>query len=360
MTTRTNDRGRAPGLVPKERRGPTRMSSASLVETSWLPSAQGFPLVVEPRMRSLSAVAWAEQQKCWIEDQLLATGAILFRGFHLPDRHSFRAFASAMDSELLDYVERAAPRAQVAPNVFTSTAFAPDQSIPLHHEMSYSHNWPARLWLYCEIPPDAGGATPIASERQVTKHLEPWIKSAFLDKGISYVRNYGVGVDMTWQEAFQTTDPAEVEHYCRSSATAFEWRDGDRLHTRAIRQVTVTHPRTGEELWFNHAPIFHETNLPPEVHEALRAQFDPEEMPRNAFHADGSPLDPRMLDAIRRTYQRFAVRFAWHKGDVLMLDNFLAVHGRDPFEGPRSILVAMAKLHHNPMIGLEPREPGAR
>jgi hypothetical protein len=36
------------------------------------------------------------------------------------------------------------------------------------------------------------------------------------------------------------------------------------------------------------------------------------------------------------------VLFSWRRGDLLVLDNLLAAHGRKPFEGDREILVAMA------------------
>ena len=32
------------------------------------------------------------------------------------------------------------------------------------------------------------------------------------------------------------------------------------------------------------------------------------------------------------------------KGDVILLDNMLAAHARDPFEGPRKIVVAMGEM----------------
>jgi hypothetical protein len=35
--------------------------------------------------------------------------------------------------------------------------------------------------------------------------------------------------------------------------------------------------------------------------------------------------------------------FAFQTGDVLMLDNMLAAHGREPYGGQRSVLVAMAE-----------------
>jgi alpha-ketoglutarate-dependent taurine dioxygenase len=38
------------------------------------------------------------------------------------------------------------------------------------------------------------------------------------------------------------------------------------------------------------------------------------------------------------------VAFPWQKGDILMVDNMLAAHGREPFTGPRKIMVAMAEL----------------
>jgi alpha-ketoglutarate-dependent taurine dioxygenase len=36
-----------------------------------------------------------------------------------------------------------------------------------------------------------------------------------------------------------------------------------------------------------------------------------------------------------------AISFRWERGDVLLLDNYLVAHGRNPYEGPRKILVAM-------------------
>jgi hypothetical protein len=37
------------------------------------------------------------------------------------------------------------------------------------------------------------------------------------------------------------------------------------------------------------------------------------------------------------------VIFPWQRGDILMLDNMLASHGREPFAGPRKVIVAMAE-----------------
>jgi alpha-ketoglutarate-dependent taurine dioxygenase len=162
-----------------------------------------------------------------------------------------------------------------------------------------------------------------------------------------YTRNYSERLDIPWQDVFQTTDKAKVEEYCRSAHTEFEWREGNRLRTKQVRQAVATHPKVGETVWFNHAHMFHVSNLQPAVRESLLADFKEEELPRNAYYGDGSPIESSILDEIRGIYQDEAVTFPWREGDILMLDNFLSSHGREPFVGPRSIVVAMAELFTN-------------
>jgi hypothetical protein len=216
--------------------------------------------------------------------------------------------------------------------------------------MSYSHNWPTKIWFYCVNPAELGGATPIADDREIIKRIDPKIKEKFIRKNVMYVRNYGEGVDLSWQDVFQTTDKANVEEYCHRHHTEFEWKSGNRLKTRQVRQAVVTHPKTGDTVWFNHAHMFHISNVEPATREALLAEFALEDLPRNAFYGDGSVIETSVLDVIRGVYQESAIRFTWQKGDILLLDNFLASHGRDPYVGPRKIVVAMAELFSNEVI----------
>jgi alpha-ketoglutarate-dependent taurine dioxygenase len=111
-----------------------------------------------------------------------------------------------------------------------------------------------------------------------------------------------------------------------------------------VRPATVVHPKTGDTIWFNHAHMFHTSNLEPHVRDSLLAEFQEDELPRNAFYGDGSPIESSVLEEIREVYRQASVVFPWQKGDILMLDNFLASHGRRPFVGPRRVLVGMAEL----------------
>jgi alpha-ketoglutarate-dependent taurine dioxygenase len=320
-----------------------KLGNEDLTTTSWL-DGRRFPLVVMPAIDGVSLPAWATQSRDWIEGKLLAHGAILFRGFSVDSVETFRTFAAAVSDELIDYRERAAPRIQIAERVFTSSAYPANQIIHLHHEMSYAHNWPAKVFFYCRVPAPEGGSTPIARERDVFPTLDPGVRDQFRTKGVMYVRNFGPELDLSWQEAFQTDDPQCVENYCRQSNIKFEWKGSDRLRTMQVRQGVERHPITQEQVFFNHAAIFHLSSLPAAARQSLSDTLALEDLPRNVFYGDGSPIDPAVLEGIRNRYDAQAVRFTWQPGDVLMVDNFLVAHGRDTYVGPREILVAMADL----------------
>ena len=108
---------------------------------------------------------------------------------------------------------------------------------------------------------------------------------------------------------------------------------------------SAVHPETRDVVWFNHAHMFHVSNMPASVAESLLDRLAEDELPRNAFYGDGTHIEASILEEIRAVYDEVAVSFPWRPGDVMLLDNFLASHGREPFVGPRRVLVAMAELH---------------
>ena len=72
--------------------------------------------------------------------------------------------------------------------------------------------------------------------------------------------------------------------------------------------------------------------------------FQEEDLPRNVYYGDGTPIEDSVVAEISEIYQQQAVRFQWQTGDVVLLDNMMTAHARDPFEGTRKILVAMAEI----------------
>jgi len=102
------------------------------------------------------------------------------------------------------------------------------------------------------------------------------------------------------------------------------------------------HPRTGENLWFNQAHLFHVSSLGKEIAETLISSLGEENLPRNTYYGDGSPIEPEVLDCIRAAYEQIKIKFPWQKNDLLLLDNMLFTHGREPYTGTRKVLVGMA------------------
>jgi alpha-ketoglutarate-dependent taurine dioxygenase len=158
-----------------------------------------------------------------------------------------------------------------------------------------------------------------------------------------YRRNFDARMGLDWQTAFQTDTPAGVHEYCRSHGMTYRWKPDGRLSTEHVAPAFITHPKTAEPLWFNHATFFHVTTLPPAIRQALHASYGEDDLPNNTYYGDGRPIEPDVLDTLRGIYQEAMVTFRWERGDVLMVDNLLAVHARRSYTGSRRILVAMAE-----------------
>jgi alpha-ketoglutarate-dependent taurine dioxygenase len=313
------------------------------VTLSYLRPGSPLPLIVRPAEDDLDLVEWAAANSTFIELYLLRNGAILFRDFGLATVAEFEQLIEGVSGPLLDYSYRSTPRHVVRGRIYSSTEYPAHQSIPLHNENSYTRNWPMKVSFFAQQIAERGGETPIADCRKVYDAILPEIRECFERKGLIYVRNYGTGLDLTWQEVFQTSNKAMVEDYCRRSGMEFEWIGADQLRTRQKARVIETHPRTGELVWFNQAHLFHVSRLSPEVRDWLLTAYGEQNLPRNVYFADGSPIDPAMLDEITQVYSDHSVVFPWREGDVLMLDNMLTAHGRQPFVGKRKVVVGIAE-----------------
>lgn len=316
--------------------------TASLLSTEPLVPGVRLPLLMTAReARQLSEFSAAARRGA--DEYLSIHGGVLFRGLPVASPSDFEAFVKAFTPSMISYEFGSTPRSQVHHQVYTSTEYPPHQHIPLHNEQAYTTEWPMKIWFYCGQPSEEGGYTPIADSREVFARIPARIRERFIRKQVMYVRNYGNGLDVPWQKVFNTADRATVEQFCRKNGILFEWKPDGELRTRQIAQAVATHPRTQEQVWFNQAHLFHVSNLEPAVREALLCAVSEDDLPRHAYYGDGTSIEADVLEEIRDVYRCLAVRFSWQKGDVLMLDNMLAAHGRTPFKGRRQILVAMAE-----------------
>ena len=327
-------RGAAP--VAKVRPAPVR--------ESLIAAPQPFPLLMEPNEPQLDLIEWIKNNRPLIEEKLATHAGILFRGFELDGIQGFEAFAEAIQPGLYGQYGDL-PKKEGGKNTYRSTPYPERKMILFHNESSHQDRWPRKQMFYCEQAAPVGGATPVVDCRLMYEKMPADLRDKFETKGLLYVRTFTDNLDVSWQHFFKTEDRGEVEARCRAGGIEWRWLDNNELQTRTPGPAVIRHPITGAKSFFNQVQLHHIYWLEPDVREDLLSMFGAERMPRHVYYGDGTPIEDEVMQRIGDLYEACAVRFDWQKGDAILLDNMLVAHARDPFEGPRKIVVAMGDMY---------------
>ncbi|EJM97620.1 condensation domain-containing protein, partial [Herbaspirillum sp. YR522] len=323
------------GSVPKTPVPPVRM-------TPLRPGSE-FPLLIEATSTDIDTAAWARENQPLIAELLQRHGGVLFRRFGLDTPQDFERFAEAIEPELYgNYGDL--PKKEGGKKTYRSTPYPEQQMILYHNESAHIERWPRKQWFFCELPSPVGGATPIVDCREMLQRLPAALRREFEQKQLRYVRTFTPRLDVSWQSFFQTDDRAVVEARLDAAGTGYRWLDDDTLQTSTRCPAVIVHPVTGAEVFFNQVQLHHPYCLEPEVRRDLLSMVGPDRLPRNVLFGDGSVISDATMELIGQLYEQCAVRFDWQQGDVVMLDNMLAAHARDPYQGPRKIVVAMGAM----------------
>jgi alpha-ketoglutarate-dependent taurine dioxygenase len=292
------------------------------------------------------AVSWISDHLARIRQLVRTYGAVLVRGLRTDDRASTVAAVRAVIGEAMPEREGFAPRDAFGDGVYSSSYWSADQPMCAHHELSYVATAPRLLAFACVTPPATGGITGLVDSRAVLDELPADLVARFTRYGWRLDRRYTSLVGTRWQDAFGTEDPAGVDRYCADNGVQASWQADGTLHTSQTRAAVVPHPDTGEPCWFNQIAFLNEWAIDPEVREYLVGEYGRENLPFNTFYGDGTPIDRSTVDHIRAVYRRHTVREPWQRGDVLVVDNVLMAHSRDPYTGPREIVVGLGEPFH--------------
>jgi alpha-ketoglutarate-dependent taurine dioxygenase len=342
MSAQQGSSGAMGGLRGMRRKA---VQATELVQTGFLPgNDERLPLVITPAVDNVDLAAWCASHAEDVERYLDKHGAIMFRGFPMSGAPEFEAVASTIAGELFgDYGDL--PPEESGEKIYHSTPYPNDKMILFHNESSHLPTWPMRQFFYCVIPSETGGTTPLLDSRAVYNALDPALREQFETKGLMYVRNFAEGIDVPWQDFFHTDDKAAVERTCAKAGMTCEWTELG-LRVRQLAKGVHTHPRTGERIFFNQVQLHHIACLDEETRTALRQLFADEDLPRNVYYGDGTPIPDAVMDRIGEVYEQLCVETPWQKGDLIALDNMLVAHARRPFTGERKIVVGMGKMQH--------------
>ncbi|MFF4411157.1 TauD/TfdA family dioxygenase [Streptosporangium sp. NPDC001559] len=270
-------------------------------------------------------------------------GAVHLRGLPLKGVDDFARVRDVLIPRHTPYREKATPRSDLGSGVFSSTDLPPSQPIMMHNENSYTLTFPGLLLFACLTAPEEGGATPVADCRKVLRNVPAPLAEKVRASGWLLRRGYSEHISTDWRTAFSAQDRGDVERYCADNLIGHRWQDDGNLRTSQLRPGVIRHPRSGEEVWFNHLAFWNEWSLDEELREVLVEEFGRDGLPFNTAFGDGEPLTRDDLEDLRAAYEAATVRERWRPGDLLIVDNVLTAHGRDPFRGDRRIVVAMGE-----------------
>lgn len=288
---------------------------------------------------------------------LLTYGGLLFRGFPI---HCAKDFSRVVESmrlgNFVNYIGGDSPRDKIEKNVYTSTEAPPAIHIPLHQELSFIKYSPRHIYFFCKTAPQHGGQTIIADARRIYKALNAKLKDKFIENGLTYIsRYYGYSKIMewvnkfqrshkSWIEVFETKDKQDVEKKCLDNEFKWKWLQHDWIEIQQTRPAIMEHPLTKEIVWFNQAHLY---DFNPKLLGWTRYMaaklfyYRKSTLLHEIKFANGETIPRQDLYHILDILDQHTIYFPWHSGDVLVLDNILAMHGRAPFKGARRILTAL-------------------
>lgn len=214
--------------------------------------------------------------------------------------------------------------------------------IQFHNEMAYSRRFPKYVAFAMFQPADKDGTTLVVDNVKVTQRLSEDLKRKMHALGVRYIRllHDESETDLldyfnSWQSAFCTSDPYTAMANATGPDMFADWYEGPggtrRLRHTAWAPVFVTHPVWGE-LYFTSVLNRHASWLNGHV---VFGQLPFDQRPYQCVWGDGAAFSDSELAELRETHDRAMEKVQLKKGDILVVDNLRAQHGRTPFEGKR-------------------------
>uniref|UniRef100_A0A7S2FQQ0 NADP-dependent oxidoreductase domain-containing protein n=2 Tax=Octactis speculum TaxID=3111310 RepID=A0A7S2FQQ0_9STRA len=273
-------------------------------------------------------------------------GAVLLRDFPIRSPEDFADVSEALGLESMDMGCSAAPRKNVVRDVvFTSNEAPPSEPIPFHHEMAQCAVAPHYVLFYCETPAARGGETPILLSEDVADFVTDRNPSFALDLqryGVRYRRlmpeetDASSALGRSWKSTLGVLTQAEAEAKLREPDSGFShwtWRSGGTLETITDAMPGIAKdPRTGRSLFFN------------SIIAAYTGWVDCRNKPKESVilgDPEGTPMDDAIMCDVAAFMATRRVCFPWQTGDILLIDNRVAMHSRESFLPPRRTLASL-------------------
>jgi alpha-ketoglutarate-dependent taurine dioxygenase len=232
-----------------------------------------------------------------------------------------------------------------------------------HNESPQVPHAPEYIFFYSHKAPTKGGETPISSSLELFQRAKeelPEFVSELTEKGILSRVTYKVDRQYTGgstlkqafgKEVLDTDDEAtkkakieaQIARYGRGKHTTYEWNDSDGSivlthHLPSVR----TQPSTGLPTLFTGLASYWKNKT---VNKGGRVNVTQQ------LYGDGTPIPDEYLEKLAQITDEIRVLHKWQRGDVLVYDNIISQHGRQPWEGEQEDRVVLASLFDGEVPG---------
>lgn len=286
--------------------------------------------------------------------QLASHGTLLFRGLPIHGAHDFSKFAHAFGYKPHEIIGIVVDRPVLAPNIAPANEAPKEVLVYNHNESPQVPHAPEYIFFYCHKAPHTGGESPISSSLELFHRAQqevPDFVRELAEKGILSRVTYKVDQQYkggaTLKQAFgklvepeddETTRRSKIEaqiaRYGRGKHTTWEWTDDGGLVLEHRLPAIRTQPQTELPTLFTGLAAYYKNAKVNGAGRNITQQL----------YGDGTPIPEKYLAHLAKITDEIRVLHKWQQGDVLVFDNVIAQHGREPWEGERGDRVIMASL----------------
>ncbi|KAJ9165700.1 Clavaminate synthase-like protein [Coniochaeta hoffmannii] len=302
-----------------------------------------------------------QAQDGMLTKKLARHGTLLFRGLPIHNAEDFSRFAHAFGYKPHEIIGIVVERPVLAPNVAPANEAPKEVLIYNHNESPQVPHAPEYIFFYGHKAPEKGGETPISSSLELFHRAQqeiPEFIDELAEKGIlsqvtyKYGRQYAGG--STLKQAFgkeiedgddEATKRAKIEaqikRYGRGEHTTWEWTDDGIVLTHRL-PVIRTQPGTCLPTLFTGLASYYKR---------IQGNHGGSVNITRQLYGDGTPIPEKYLAHLAKITDEIRVLHRWQRGDVLVYDNIIAQHGREPWEGEQSDRIVLASLFDGEVPG---------
>ena len=305
-------------------------------------NGQPFPLAIEVAAESLDgACSWALDMASELSMLASEHGVVLVRGLPLAKPEEFDAVVSAFGFRNFSYADSMsnAHRINHTLRVFSANEAPANVVIFLHHEMAQTPFYPSKLVFFCQAAAEEGGATPVCRSDILWERLcaEQRIFAAACEtKGLRYTNvmpgeaDTESGMGRSWQSTFSADNREAAEARLAKLGYSWEWQANGDLSVTTPVLPAVRQLANGRTSFFN------------QLIAVFKGWKDIRNDPARAIRfGDGSPLNRADVAAASAIADELTYDISWRNGDIALVDNYVAMHGRRAFKGTRKVLASL-------------------